>query len=366
MQSTSHTDPSGEKSPSRDSNPDQENFGEEIVHSLASNANYNVDDPFAFLHETFDPDDDDEGVICEITRYESRYNAKGDRVSLHVGRDNETTIYKDATYVSAIVFTKYYKQDTSLDFTEIAIRSPYMRKALREIVREYPGLSLDAPVVYIRDQPRCIFHYRKELDSYCRALSNEQERKHVKFMLQFMCQLLKTEMIIFFHHMEAPVIPESLNFAHLWMAFIPGELVYVKVDEIETVLRLKSMSESPRKCSVHRTQNWSLVCSYIDYDGEDFGICQRYLTIFNFENYKRLDSLNCFPLRYHPKKDEITIRMLVRGKNFLQLHGVHHRMYEGPVEALSPFRNNGIFGEEDEFPLQSIIVSTIPQASLSS
>jgi hypothetical protein len=69
-----------------------------------------------------------------------------------------------------------------------------------------------------------------------------------------------------------------------------------------------------------------------------------------------LDQLKIFPLEYHLRKEELAAKLVARGKKFVSLQGIHYHYYEGVADALSPWRLNTIFGEEDEFPLQSITV----------
>jgi hypothetical protein len=77
---------------------------------------------------------------------------------------------------------------------------------------------------------------------------------------------------------------------------------------------------------------------------------------YTHEGYMALDLLKIFPLEYHPRKDELIAAFVERGKKFVSLQGIHYRSYDGVAEALSPWRINTIFGEEDEFPLQSMMV----------
>jgi len=69
-----------------------------------------------------------------------------------------------------------------------------------------------------------------------------------------------------------------------------------------------------------------------------------------------LDQLKIFPLEYHTNKEDLTASLVARGKKFVSLQGIHYKSYEGIAEALSPWRINTMFGEEDEFPLQSMMV----------
>ncbi len=323
-----------------------------------TDADYLFPDPFAFAKSQIDDSTDIPGSRCEIKTYEARYNSKDIQVILQVGTDRHLDSARDKNHDSALVLTKFYDKEQELDYTELEIRSPHLRTALREVIPEYPGINLDAPIVVLQDLPMCFFHYREELQAYGLTLEDPTAVQHLVFALQYMFQILKSQMTSYYYYMETPNVAPGLEFLNLWMAYRPGSLVYTKFENIDKVFRLKSMTRCTCQIAHCWNSRWTLSVEYIDFDGEDFGYRDTVFFIRPYQNYERLEVLKVFPLEYHPNKDFITSKLVARGRKFVALRGVHHRSYEGTTYSLSPFRRTSLFaGEEDDFPLQSITVS---------
>lgn len=228
-------------------------------------------DPFAFAKSQIDDTKDGPGLICEIKTYEAHYNARGDRVTLQVGKSQELNSKKDRDHDSALVLTRYYDKLEDLDYTELEVRSPHVIAALRKVVVEYPELNLETPKIIIRGLPKCYFHYREELHAYGLALQDLVAIQHLVFALDYMYQTLHNEIISYYHLMVTPTIAPGLEFVNLWMAFRPGDLVYRRIDHIDVVCRLKNMTRctcTKRHCWFSR---WELTVERLDYDGEYFG-----------------------------------------------------------------------------------------------
>lgn len=72
-----------------------------------------------------------------------------------------------------------------------------------------------------------------------------------------------------------------------------------------------------------------LECHYVDFDGKAFGETSIELAILKFRGTKRIDSLDAFPLEYHPNKIQVKANLVELGRKFVSLMGVHHRQYRG-------------------------------------
>jgi hypothetical protein len=313
--------------------------------------------PHTFLSGAVNPDET-EGLNCEIKTYEARYNAQGDRISLQVGARRDLDRLNDRDHDSALVLTRFYKRDKELDFTELEVRSPHFKAALRAVIEDYPGVNIHSGRIVIRDLPRPIFHYREEIQRYGSELPDPIAKEHVAFGLRYMYKTLQREVKSYYNSMQSQHtrLP-GLEFLTLWMAFRPGCLIYTKKDNVEKVLRLKEMSRCPCPKPKCWDGHWTLTAERIDYNGTDFGHVEEKIAVRPYDGYKPLQVLNVLPLEYHPQKDRITNALVARGKVFVSLMGIHHRWYAGTASALSPNRKTTVIdGEEDQFPLQSITV----------
>jgi hypothetical protein len=296
------------------------------------------------------------GLRCELKTFEARYNSRGERVVLGVGSRKTLDLPRGRAHDSALVLTKFYDREKGLEYTELEIRSPHIKAALKEKVPEYHKLNVRAKNIVIRDHPKCLFHYRLELQEYGKTLQDPEAANHLLFALRYMYKTLQSEIYSYYNLVEMASVSPSIEFLNLWMVFRPGDFVYTKTAETERVLKFKDMVRC--KCQIPwcYSSRWTIIVEYIHYNGTDFGYQMDYCSIRPYDGYKALADLNVVPLQYHPNKDSIVEKMVARGKKFIGLHGIHHRMYEGIAQALGSDRKCSLLGEEDEFPLQSTLV----------
>jgi hypothetical protein len=309
--------------------------------------------PGVFASARVDPDeaDDISGLKCEIKTFEAQYNSAGERITLQAGVRRVEKKPKERAHDSALVLTRYYRRNKELEYTELEVRSPHIRAALRTVIKEYPGMSFGTGKIIIIDELKCVFHYRHELREYGLTLDNQVAVEHLVFLLNYMYRSLETQISSYYTFMESPAIAPGIECKNLWMAFRPGDLIYTKIDGTEKVVRLKSTNKG--------WFPWTLYTEEIQYDGTDYGRHQLMIHIRNYDGYKPLEELSAYPLQYHRRKEAVTNVLIARGRKFLGLRGVHHRFYEGLADSLSPFRLNTLDGEEDEYPIQSILVTSL-------
>lgn len=317
-------------------------------------------DPFNFTFGSNEGDDlNPPGLVCELRKFDCRYNSEGDRILLQVGtRDEDDWNDEERAHDAALVLTRYFDDERELDRTELEVRSPYIKKGLQRTIAEYPGIDFQSRFVVIRDQPKCIFHYRKELDAYIRTLQDPVAVRHLVFALRYMQHALRPQIATFRNLMESPSSEPSLDFPNLWMIFRPGDLVcHRSRDEIDIVSRFKSMN---MPCTCHNPQCqdhfWNLTTASVSFDGSNFGYATNELHIHRYEGYMRPDQLFVFPLEYHSRKQEIAQDLKERGERFISFRGSHHLQYEGTAVSLSEIRQQTSRGELDTFPLRSVKV----------
>jgi len=328
-----------------------------------------LDENFAFpepieLNEHRDVDRP--GLKCELKTYEARYNAKGERVQLHVGSRRDINIPRGRDHDSALVLTRFYDKERELERTELEVKSPYIKTAMRDVIKKYPSVNLEGKELIITDLPKCLFHYRSELQSYRETLHNQTAAEHVDFALRYMEQVLHAQIwnwfnfvdvdAIIFRPKEQQNLEAGLEFEDLWMAFRPGSLVYAKRDGAEKIMRLRNMTRCTCIKPHCRSKKWTITAEQIIYDGDTFGYEWIYFHIEPYEGHIPFKNLRIFPLQYHPSKDDVMNGLRERGRKYVSLRGAVYQEYEGIAQALSAFRMNSLLGEHDYFPLQSTMV----------
>ncbi|KAJ3535655.1 hypothetical protein NM208_g7048 [Fusarium decemcellulare] len=295
--------------------------------------------------------EDSEGEDCELHTYENRYDGRGNKVLLRVGTTTEFELPKDSSYKAALVLFRTYSRASSKHIlsSQLEIRSRHIKKALREVIGTYPGVSLNSTShVRIDAPPMCLFHYRVELQDYATQARDPVVKSHVELCLGYMARVLQEETALFDISMIRSAEP-SIEHQHLWMAFRPGILLYQKIDNVEVVSRLREIDSHkgnnrplppyapmpPRPPFPFEDDNdlsargWRLEDERIQYDGQDFVYVKSNVIIHKYDGCKPLRELKVFPLDLHPERERILQSLTLRGQKYLSLCGTHYRSYNG-------------------------------------
>lgn len=290
------------------------------------------------------------GIDCELKRFSSTHNSKGDEIKLEAESMNNLKVEKERSISSALTLTQYWDQDKSVGRKELMIRSPYMKAALKAVVPAYRDFQVHLKHILIIGEPRCLFHFRDEFRMYCANLQDQTALSHVLFLMKYMCWELATQISLYRDNMIVDRGAESLNYQCLWMAFRPGDLVYApaKVHEDEQIYRLISMEYKEGFFSTFEPI-WSVKALCIVSDDNKFREYEVNFRIDQFNGIRQLRTLPIFPLKYHPEATHIQAQLLDRGKKFCSLHSSHYRQYNG-VAKLVDDNKNLIIASEDEDP----------------
>ena len=286
--------------------------------------------------------EDSEGQACEIHMYQVRYDSRGERVCLQTGSRTELVWEKEPSHEAALVVTRFYSPLKELQITRLAIQSPYIKTALRDVVGSYPGTDINSNgPIYLFDEPRCLFHYHDELEAYAIAAKEENARRHVNFCLQYMAKILRAEISAYDSMMKNEAVTPGLEHRHLWMAFKPGALLYQRYEGHDIISRLREIQRLKIK---DLPDVWIVVAERIECSGDSFGFVANNVTIANYDGYKPLTELDIFPLKYHVEQERIKDNLITRGRIYVSLCGIHHKLYEGPMGS-SP-ENSSLPGSE--------------------
>jgi hypothetical protein len=321
-------------SASSDAGSEGEKSDEDSTTSAAEKEDNVVEeDPFAFVGDTTKGlDMDGRGKLCELHSYDSRFNSKGEPVVLRTGSNYGYKIDEEQSPEAAIVQIRYVSHG-KVTLTCLKINSPYIQRALREVIGSYPSVNLDSHYeILLHGQPQCLFHYRRELEQYAAAADDTSMKEHVTFCLKYMNKALSKEILAFDAMTQSEGAVPRVNFEDLWMAFKPGCLVYTRMTGTEYVCKLVDVSRDEDE---KRRDCWLLEVRRIEFNGKEFGYSDFGFQIPQFDGFKSLADLAVFPLVYHKEYERVRTELLARGKKYVSYSGVHYRKYDGvPFPAL--------------------------------
>ena len=263
-----------------------------------------------------------DGEDCELHVYESKYDTRGEKITLRAGTKYGVAPLKFRSHRACLVLTRQYRRyGAKVAWTSLDVQSRYVIRALRKVIGTYPGVDFTSNPISILEPPRCLFHYRDELRKHAEESEDEKEKSHIHPCLQYMEKTLHREIKI----LESSVLP-GLEFDDLWMAFKPGYLVYEDVHDHE-VSRLHSICEAEREYD--KTAAWVLLVDNITYRGEKVGTARCVEKIKRYSGSKPICELPIYPLHLHNKKEKLRCDLLKRGRKYLSLWGIHHCFYDG-------------------------------------
>lgn len=308
-----------------------------------------------------DPDEND-GQECILISYDAFYNSKGERYVLETGtrtRD-DFGLSKNRDERAAMVRTRFFDSSKILERSELEIRSPHIKNALKKVIGAYPGTNIGSVgSVRTKGVPQFLFHYRQELSEFA-LTSNPDARVHIEFAIQYMRRLLQSEISMYDLLMRDEICP-GLEFGYLWMAYKPGALLYHRdARGIEEVHRLASIT---RDKEIDEARAWHLKLEEIECDGSDFVRTTHHCQIQHYDGFKPLQELSYFPLHHHPEKDRIQRELVARGRRYVSLLGIHHLEYRGSASLSNNRRSQR--DEDDDYDNEDLqshyeIVEVIP------
>lgn len=211
----------------------------------------------------------------------------------------------------------------------LEIRSKPILMVLREIVKYYPGVSLEGNIITLQEPYCLLFHHQRQLADYLERESVDQvTKKHLELVLTFMKESTGSsseEMESFFNLSNDAKI---ISFKNSWIAFPPGSIVYCSQDAEPRAYVVEIVRPGRFESEI---ESWDLRCWFIDYDGTNFGKAYASLSLYPYDGFKKVTSLEITPADYLPKSenDSIRKRLIERGQKFWDFQGFRHQEYIG-------------------------------------
>ncbi|KAF1954563.1 P-loop containing nucleoside triphosphate hydrolase protein [Byssothecium circinans] len=121
---------------------------------------------------------------------------------------------------------------------------------------------------------------------------------------------------------------DEITFKLLWTLFPPETIVYTRSNMLQEdqLLICESVEYKELKDG---SKVLMMDCRLISHDGVVLGWLGDVIKIEEFEGAKKVQELKCFPFSRHAKQDEISARLLERGKRFTELSSAAFCDYKG-------------------------------------
>ena len=277
--------------------------------------------------------DKEPGMIADVKNlYQSKPDNRGKTTwvdkypdDLEEAAENAQT----ARYALLIRFIKCYDGRKKLQVNSIIIQSPLLKKALRKILKDYPGIttSLDRLTFTAPFQP-FVHRWTKLLE----ALTSEQKTEphaHLRLLYRILEEELRDDL----KARDDFILNGVITYSTLWMIFEPGTVVFFVKNGQNCAAKVTSGTYKQTPCG----ECYALQCQIVDWDGEKFGLGSEPLKISGFEGTIEIIKLSVFPLKYHSDLSGVKCDLISRAKVFEELSGYHYKAYQGVAIGEGPW-----------------------------
>ena len=251
-------------------------------------------------------EDDDEGQYSWFDKFPEK---------VQEAAENEET----ARHAFVIRNVKSYDSRKKLKIHSIIIQSPWLKDALAQILKDYPGVTCELERLVFDAPFEPFVHRWGDLLKFKDKSHDEKTAEHVDLLYSVLMEELKDTIRAFEDYVAHGVI----TFEHLWIIFQPGSVVVGSYLGTPLSAEFQSGSEEKTECGLV----YRLYCDCIDWNGERFGILPRVINLYAFKGTKLIEDLEAFPLAMHSKREVQKHLLVKRGKRFEELAGYHFQRY---------------------------------------
>jgi hypothetical protein len=237
-------------------------------------------------------------------------------------------------------FSKVEKDGASSTWVtdSIEAQSPRLRKALDQIFYDYPSWYPDAQPYAVMPPFKPYLHRWNEISA---SLLHQDTTTRTE--LQLLCQELQQPLE---PHLEAlKKVKESgtVAFNLLWLILAPGCLMLSYENGKPCVFSLRAVELIPE----HRDTpaHWRMYLNQIDWDGAATRFKRGQEKIYEYKDPTLVIKLGTYPLEFDPNCQEITKKVLARGRIFESLRGFHVKTCNGSKYTLKYDSFHGLYRE---------------------
>jgi hypothetical protein len=202
----------------------------------------------------------------------------------------------------------------------ISVNSPRLRQCLATVFEDYPGFDPD-DVTF--KHPFALFLHRWDrLLELQQAETDAETQDHIILLRQ----LLEHELKEPFAAMKKFAETGLISFDNMIYALVPGEIITGSRDGEPCAALLRRVEKVQGR---DQGPEYRYYVEVVDTDGERFGVVSTMWGLRYWSGTKQMASLEHFPLRVYPERDDFIARLIERGRKFEKLHGQHYKAYRG-------------------------------------
>lgn len=199
------------------------------------------------------------------------------------------------------------------------MQSPWLKKALGEILKDYPGVACEMRRLEFDAPFKPFVHRWTEFIKYMEKCDIEATtKKHMQVLHGVLVQEIGEKIKDF----EDYVMNGVITFDCLWMIFQPSTVV---ISEHTGAISAFELVEANYGESLNNGKTLDLELTEVEWDGKAFGRCRDQTSVPCFTGTRRITSLRAFPLEFHEDREELENQLITRGRKFEALAGNHYK-----------------------------------------
>ena len=121
----------------------------------------------------------------------------------------------------------------------------------------------------------------------------------------------------------------NITFDLIWTLFRSDSILYTSTYSAPDEPRAFKVEYATKESSFMRGTWYDIEGKYLDYDGKSFGLGTMNVEIESFKGPRRINSLPCYPLKYHKDPEGIKKTLIERGRKFTDLAGMQYKFHKG-------------------------------------
>lgn len=259
--------------------------------------------------------------------------------TIHNYRLSETVDDPDADEFDQYIFTvrRRFDWENKYQETVVNIKSKPLREALSTVMDGVKGVSFVQESSDI--DPNMLFLYLEETRAYMKKLKkigkNARKRKTRKASavkashLRILVKYLDKDYADIKKTLYPLLNSNMITFDLLWALFKPNTIVYTTTYGHSDEPRCFKLEYATKESSFMKGSWYSVEGRYLEFDGKSFGMGSMSAEVEAFKGARKISSLACFPLKYHRDVEEVTSKLVTRGKKFVGLGGMNYRFHKG-------------------------------------
>ncbi|KAI1266462.1 P-loop containing nucleoside triphosphate hydrolase protein [Xylariaceae sp. FL1019] len=265
------------------------------------------------------------GMICERKDLYQKFDKHGKTTwteefpdDLDEAVENEKT----EKYALLVRNCKSYDSRKKLEIDSITIQSPLLKKVLREVLKDYPGVTTSLARLIFTAPFKPFVHRWEQLNAAFNDALDEDTKAHLTLLRDIIYDEIKNVIASTEDYTKNNVV----TYEHIWAMFQPGSLIYATRLGKPVIARLKDADFTSHSALGACFQ---VRCDRVDFDGGKFGYASSPHYIPLFEGTMPITELDCYPLVYHTDQQGIKKKLITRGRKFEALAGFHYKAYRG-------------------------------------